>query len=177
MNTRKTLVEDSLALLQQGIQLLSELDASLYSKAEPAVSSSSIGGHVRHCLDYYGRFLDGAPTGRVDYDLRERDERIERELEAALERLRDLAGGLRQLAGTPGLRELQVKMDSRCQDERAPWAQSSVERELQFLCSHAVHHFALIAVILRLNGRSPAEGFGVAPSTLRHWQEQPACAR
>ena len=51
----------------------------------------------------------------------------------------------------------------------APWADSSVERELQVLLSHTVHHYALIAVALRLHGHPVDEEFGVAPSTLRYW--------
>jgi hypothetical protein len=35
------------------------------------------------------------------------------------------------------------------------------------LCSHAVHHFALIAMILRAHGIDVDPKFGVAPSTLR----------
>jgi hypothetical protein len=49
-------------------------------------------------------------------------------------------------------------------------------RELQFLLSHTVHHYALMALILRLQGFNPAAEFGVAPSTLQHW-ERAAAAR
>ena len=49
-----------------------------------------------------------------------------------------------------------------------PWSQSTIRRELQYLQAHTVHHYALIAFILRLQGREPAASFGVAPSTLRH---------
>jgi hypothetical protein len=39
---------------------------------------------------------------------------------------------------------------------------------LQFLLSHTVHHFALMALILRAQGADPGDDFGVAPSTLEH---------
>ena len=69
------------------------------------------------------------------------------------------------------------RFHDRSEDDAAPpWSTSSVERELQFLSSHTVHHYALIAVILRLNGVQPEEGFGVAPSTQRYWKESRACA-
>jgi hypothetical protein len=54
---------------------------------------------------------------------------------------------------------------------------STVARELQFLLSHTVHHYALIALILRLQGFEPGEEFGVAPSTLAHWRREVVCAR
>jgi hypothetical protein len=45
---------------------------------------------------------------------------------------------------------------------------SSVGRELQALSSHTIHHFALIAVTLRLHGIQVDPIFGTSPSTLRY---------
>ncbi len=45
---------------------------------------------------------------------------------------------------------------------------SSLGRELQFLVSHTVHHYALIAIASRMQGIWPKESFGVAPSTLKY---------
>jgi hypothetical protein len=59
----------------------------------------------------------------------------------------------------------------------AVWCNSSVLRELEFLQSHAVHHYSLIAALLRLHGIEPDAEFGVAPSTLKYWKEEAACAR
>ena len=49
------------------------------------------------------------------------------------------------------------------------WCGSTVYRELQFLVSHTIHHYAIIGTILRSRGFEPGMDFGVAPSTLRHW--------
>jgi hypothetical protein len=43
-----------------------------------------------------------------------------------------------------------------------------VARELQFLQSHTVHHYAVIHLMLLQQGIRPDPEFGVAPSTLRH---------
>jgi hypothetical protein len=66
-----------------------------------------------------------------------------------------------------------------CEDERSSltWSQSSVTRELQALLSHTVHHYALIALMLQLNGFEVPEELGVAPSTLRRWRETASCAQ
>ena len=48
------------------------------------------------------------------------------------------------------------------------WRPSSVGRELQFLVSHTVHHYALIRLLLEDHGIYAGEEFGVAPSTLAH---------
>ena len=171
-----TSLADNLRILQQGIDLLESLDGDLYAKAEPAVSSSGIGSHVRHVTDYYDRMLDGLDGGRTDYDQRVRDERVEQVREAGIEKLEAVAARIEALAGRSFEDVVEVKMDSE-ELESPPWSRSSLGRELQFQLSHTVHHFALIAVILRLNGHEPQEGFGVAPSTLRYWKESGVCAR
>jgi uncharacterized damage-inducible protein DinB len=177
MSGRALLLSDNVRLLEQGVALLESLDDALFAKAEPLVSESGIGSHVRHCVDYYRCFLGGLAGGRVDFDRRERDVRIETDRAHALERLSRLVGELARVADAAE-QELRVKMDSGLEDEaNAPWSSSSVERELHFLMSHTVHHFALIAVILRANGVVPPDDFGVAPSTLRYWEEKRACAR
>jgi hypothetical protein len=68
---------------------------------------------------------------------------------------------------------LRVRQDS------SVWAASSLARELQFTLSHTVHHYALIALILRLQGFAPPADFGVAPATLQQWQRERelVCAR
>jgi hypothetical protein len=39
-----------------------------------------------------------------------------------------------------------------------------------------VHHYALIAALLRQRGFEPGEEFGVAPATAAHWRDGEACA-
>jgi hypothetical protein len=51
------------------------------------------------------------------------------------------------------------------------WSNSSLARELEYLLSHTIHHYALIALALRLQGFEPGEEFGVAPSTLAYWKQ------
>jgi hypothetical protein len=67
------------------------------------------------------------------------------------------------------------------EEDTSCWCRSTVARELQFLLSHTIHHYALIALVLRLQGFTTGEEFGVNPSTLRHWrgrrEEAAACSR
>ena len=98
---------------------------------------------------------------------------MERVRESGIERLERLIGELEGLRGRGMEPSLRIKVDAA---DESSWGTSSVERELQFLRSHTVHHFALIAVILRLSGVEPDEQFGVAPSTLRYREENSICA-
>jgi uncharacterized damage-inducible protein DinB len=155
-----SLIDANIHLLEQGIALLARLDDRQYRATDERLYRYGAGSHIRHLLDSYRCFFDGLEAGRVDFDRREREERIEQEREAGMAQM---ARVIEQLRGIEVTRPLAVRQDS------ALWTASSTERELQFLLSHTVHHYALIAMILRLQGVEPGEAFGVAPSTLQYW--------
>ncbi len=129
-------------------------------------------------FDHYQILLAGLPDGRIDYDARLRDPRLEREREYAIDLALDLRSQLSGLSAEWGPRPLQVSMRSLADNGEEPdWSGSTVQRELQFLVSHTVHHCALIKLILRQHGFNPGVEFGLAPSTQGHLRRQTACAR
>src|SRR5262249_23517176 len=71
------LITDNIEALKQGVELLERLDDRLYTEANQVLSISGVGSHFRHCIDFYYSFLTGLDSGRINYDCRERDERIE----------------------------------------------------------------------------------------------------
>jgi len=159
-------------LLEQGAVLLEQIDDGLYLCAPGRISKSGVGGHLRHCLDFYDSFLRGVETekpGRIDYDHRERNELIEKDRLAAKAKIAATIIQLRNLS-VENQQPLLVKLEGGQAQDASAWSSSSVNRELQFLFSHTVHHYALIALLLRVQGFEPAADFGVAPSTLKHWQ-------
>lgn len=175
MNATHHLAVDNISYLQQGRELLQRLPDELYTKTLPPMFPSGIGVHYRHSIDHYSRFLEGWRRAEVDYDKRERDEALESDRAHAIAKTDELIEALRSIGVEDGDQQLTVKMSCGEGDEPES-AVSTVKRELQFLISHTVHHYALIAVILRLEGREPVAGFGVAPSTLKH-QQSLQCAR
>jgi hypothetical protein len=160
------LVEDNVSLIDQGVSLLSALPPAVFTARSSTTLGASIGGHLRHNLDHYACFLRGLSAGRIDYDDRERAPDIETDPAAATAALQRAAIGLRGVPGPALDREVEVRMDTGESEER-PWTRSTVRRELQFLLSHTVHHYALIAMICHLHDRPVTEDFGVAPSTLK----------
>lgn len=164
-----SLLEDCLVILDQGVQLLSQLSPSEYTRRHADCFNSSIGGHVRHNLDHYWSLLRGYEAGEVDYDARARDPRVETDPAVAAASTAEIAAALKNLK--PALLEaaIRVKMDTggyTIPDEA--WSRSTVRRELQFLLSHTVHHYALIGVMCQRQGLHLPKGFGIAPSTLKH---------
>ena len=55
-------------------------------------------------------------------------------------------------------------------DSESPWSESNVKRELQYLQAHTIHHYAIISMIMRVQGIETDREFGVAPSTLSYRQ-------
>jgi len=166
------LIADNLAALQRAVDLLEQLDDALFNRTNSALALSSVGTHLRHCLDFYQNFLAGLATGRINYDQRARDERVEKSRSFATAKIKALIEGLSQLSVAVERRDLEVLLESpAAQPEASAWSRSSVKRELQFLLSHTLHHYSLIAVTLRAQGFEPGAEFGVAPSTLQYWSK------
>jgi len=173
-----SLAQATIVYLHQGIALLSELSDEQYVKTAPPLFSSGVGCHIRHSLDHVSGFLEGRATGRIDYDERRRESRLEVDRHYAINRTRNLIHQLECVGEEEDGKDLLVKMDcGLVRGEFDPWSRSSVRRELQFLISHTIHHYALIALILRHQGCDPAEEFGIAPSTLRYRAHGSLCVR
>lgn len=178
MNRCHPLAADNVAYLRQGVELLDRIDDAIYAHGNPATFGSGFGPHLRHCIDHYACFLAGLAAGRVDYDARDRDLRVETDRSFARDRLETVIAALEAIPPERGDERLMVRMDCGGDNGAASaWSGSTVGRELQFLVSHTVHHYALIAFILRSQGVDTGPAFGVAPSTLRHQQARPPCAR
>jgi uncharacterized damage-inducible protein DinB len=178
MLTSEILIESNLYLLRQGHALVRQLRDEWFGQAGPHVGGSSAGSHLRHCLDFYSGFLDGLETGVIDYDARRRDSRLEHDRAYALQQIERIIAKLNACRQVPAQKAVKVKLDSGNDPNAAlEVSDSTIRRELQFLSSHTVHHYALIAVILRLHGFQTSADFGVAPSTLKYrqglqeWQE------
>ena len=173
---RSPLIASATEILRQGEALLNALDDERYTRRLPAVFASAIGGHYRHCLDHFECLLDGVADGEVNYDHRRRDARIENDRRFALAETRRI-----QLAceGIPPLAlELPLRVQSKVnyEGQTAPETTSSFGRELMYAVAHAIHHYALLAVMCRLLGVRLPVGFGLAPSTLEHQADQQKAA-
>lgn len=153
------------ALLRQALDVVTRAGSERYVSGTPVSPGGTVGRHVRHVLEFYEGLFHGLPSGRVDYARRVRDAAVETDPARAASRIEAALDGLARLAGEPP----ELPLDVRC-EEGDPWCGSTLMRELQALTSHTVHHFALVAAILRALGFEPPSDFGVASSTLLHWE-------
>lgn len=162
MSDNLHVILDNRRFLEQGVLVLQDMDDAVYECLEAPFGQGGIGRHVRHILDHYDLFWVGLNDGVIDYDDRLRDPEVEQSRVLAVALFRSMTEKLILWAETqPNLdRILKVR-------HNGAWCQSSVGRELQHLINHTVHHYAFIALILRLKGVAVEEAFGVAPSTFQ----------
>lgn len=163
-------LRENIHYLTQAADLIAGLADDVYQNDSHSIFMSGVGKHIRHILDFYAAFLNGIGT-RIDYDARQRDIRVETDRGAARERIRDTIKSLQTAVPDTQATQRSVTVKNDVQPENGDadaYATSTVQRELLFLLSHTIHHFAIIAMILKLQGQSPPSGFGVAPSTLLH---------
>lgn len=158
------LVEENIGLIDQGVDLVVSLDPDVYRRNAHEHFTSGVGRHFRHVLDFYERMLMGRGSV-VDYESRRRDERIEVDPDYATRAARTICGALGEIDASSPVR---IRTECRDGDGISVEADSTVERELAMLASHTIHHYAIIALILRIQDVSVPEEFGVAPSTLRY---------
>lgn len=176
MEQSSRIINHCIGLLEQVGRLLRSIDPVVFVSTSKVSPCGSIGAHLRHVIDFYQRFLAGVESGRVDYNKRERDPKLEQDLTSALTRIGSLIEDLRELYAVDEQESLLVSTEHDGSGSHF-FCNSSVLRELVFLESHTIHHYSLIAMLLRLHEIEPPENFGVAPSTLSYWNERAACAQ
>lgn len=172
LTSPNNILADCVTVLRQGIHLLERIDDELFVATTPFSPRGSIGAHIRHILDFYQLFLSGCEKHRVDYNHRNRDPRVERYRFYALGKIEQTIEQLERISLIDASHHLLVSMEN-----SSFWCRSSVLRELDFLLSHTIHHYSLIAMIVRMHEIDPGQDFGVAPSTLEYWRQELACAQ
>ena len=170
------IVRDNIHFLHQALDLVRHCSPETFVATNPPQYGSGVGSHLRHCLDHYENLLDGIPSGDVNYDARCRDEAVATQPESARDTILALTRKLEEVSPESLDAPLTITMDCGSEEEQAP-SHSTLRRELQFLVSHTVHHFALIAMILHDQGIPTPPDFGVAPSTIKFRQASAACAQ
>ncbi|MGH1484967.1 MAG: DinB family protein [Cellvibrionaceae bacterium] len=165
----QALIDSNLTTLAAAADLLAGLSAEKYTQIQRPYFESSMGKHLRHILDHYICFKRDFTAGLIDYDQRQRDCQLETDRDYAItiiEQLQDFLINLKSESNAG--QSLKILM---CNDVAAPEGEiteSSLGRELQFLQGHSVHHYALMAAMMRFSGEHIDDHFGVAPSTIVH---------
>jgi hypothetical protein len=158
---KNQLINDCISVFKQSNELLQTIDNNdVYAH---------IGGHIRHCIDFAACLILGLDSGKIDYNKRERNLLIENDVTIALAKITETVENLQTLSLQDFTCEVLVRheMADDITDEKS-WCRSTLAREVEFLQSHTVHHYAIIGFKLASLGIKIDEDFGVADSTLKY---------
>jgi uncharacterized damage-inducible protein DinB len=162
----RSLVRENNALLESGIGVMTTIPEELYRAGHDSALQGGIGRHFRHVIEFYQKLLE-READEVNHASRRRDPRVEQDPAYASVVYSNVQSSLAGLEHEDPDAELVVVtefLDSHVQPVRA---RSTLARELANLASHTIHHYAIIAILIRGGGADVPEHFGVAPSTLR----------
>ena len=159
----RTLLDYAGKVLDQALAV-----AAAHEQPGAPAFADHVGPHLRHVIEHFESWLGAVGSPHIDYDRRARDAALERNPARARERLHSIQ---QRLAHWPTLQlatPLGVRASIGMAGESSCTADSSFGRELLFVASHAVHHFALLKLHCRQHGISIGADFGKAPATVAH---------
>lgn len=165
MHSRPALAEllaYNIAVLEQAMPLIRAY------RGRDSEFAACVGPHLRHVIEHYAALFDGPPDNMIDYDHRARDHVTETHADVALTCLQRCIEQLQRLAGRSAAEPVAVGFSIGLAGGEFSISHSTLGRELQFVASHAIHHYAVIKPLLLRDGITPPEDFGKAPDTVRH---------
>lgn len=164
--TSKQLIEANIEVLQQLEGLVGKLTDKQYSASQEEAFNASIGQHVRHVLEFYLCLFSGLENGEINYDARKRDKEIEENKIYAFGKIEAIK---RKLGETNFEGPLQLASEVSTEKNEEAVLSTNYERELLYTLEHAIHHMAIIKIIVNLkySGVALMKNFGVAFSTIR----------
>lgn len=169
---------EAVGVMQRLENWLAHVNHTEYSgQCELLPHGQTPGRHVRHILDHYLALSAALSSDTdIDYEHRQRDRLVEADPQHALTLLHRV-----QQALAPQMQQgdRTLTVDYRTDDGNAS-VTTTLARELVFLTQHSIHHFALVEMLVVIQGGAMPLGFGVNPSTRRYealqGAEQPICA-
>jgi hypothetical protein len=135
------------------------------------------GPHLRHIIEHYEALTLNPSCDAVDYDSRARDRSIERDPALARTRLQAIRNTLLGMSVGDASQSVTVHLKGGLDGSAQFVSHSTLGRELMFLASHAVHHFAVIQIYCKEQGLDLGASFGKAPATVQHEQRRPRLVR
>ena len=169
------MIQSQINVLLQAESYLHAVSDEQYREVITPLFISSSGQHMRHILDHYSAMMCGVSDALIDYDKRHRGNAIERDIDAALRLISNIKAFLLALSDAQLATTIQVSSEVCIADKRVAVVETTLARELIFVGSHAIHHFAMIAQISKAQKLVMPKQFGIAPSTMTFMRDNP-CA-
>ena len=154
-------------VLDHLVVVLGQLKADHYALNIPLLNAS-VSQHVRHILEFYICLFDGLQLGKINYDNRKRDPRIENDITFTLELINEIKERISDQTVN-----LELSMELKYGEEESEdniRLSTNYFRELAYNIEHTIHHLAIIkqTIIEHFNYVELPEHFGIASSTVRY---------
>ncbi len=152
-------------VLEQALVLLNWFSAP----DRAARYGTGVGPHFRHLIEHYEQFFEGMGERVLDYDERRRDGTVEVDVAVARARFAAVIERLWKFSASDAIPDtIAVLLCGGLDGAERFVTASTPSRELVFLASHAVHHYAIIKPLLIEEGCPLPRDFGKAPATIHH---------
>ena len=162
----------SVQILSQLMEVTRQLTNEQFARPIALLSGNSFSKHLRHVLEFYDIMIRGYALGVINYDSRNHDKILENDRKATIDKMQELIRLMGKIEQDKTLR-----MEGSYGDEKYK-IQTNIEREMAYNIEHAVHHMAIMRIVL--NTEFPEisidKNFGVAYSTIKY-REQEARSR
>lgn len=175
------LIQGNIDAVDQALGLLRSITTEQYLQVCRPFVHSSIGAHCRHILDNYQALINSVGSqSAVDYNFKRRGHAVETDQNACVEAFSAVRGWLRSdelermitsdRSGNPDP-VLTIRTEVTLESEHSVDVSSTLARELVFVSSHAVHHFAVMGICVRLQNGRTEDGLGLASATATHQRQ------
>ena len=126
---------------------------------------AGIGTHVRHIIDHFQVFRDGLAENCIDYNHRNRDSDMERNIFVACNALDELRQWIETTDQLDKDRPITILSEVSCQQTVNVTINSNLMRELHYVSYHCIHHLTYCALLAKQNEIDIDPAIGLAPGT------------
>ncbi|MCJ8349209.1 hypothetical protein [Moritella sp.] len=171
----RTVIKGNIEGLDQGIILLMAMTNEQYCMRAKPYITSCIGEHLRHILDLY--YVLKEHVGVIDYDVRRRGALVESCRMTGLSELEHIKSWLLTLQPHMMNNKIMMSTEVSVLNTLVAQVETSLIRELIFVSTHAIHHYALMDISAKLCDVDTPKNMGIAPATLTALRNGSSCVQ
>lgn len=170
------MINSQIEILTQAQSYLTTVSYAEYNEIIKPNFISAAGAHIRHIIDHYQAIIASEETQLINYDTRSRGTSIETNPAIANAKIKEIIPWLKQLTPVQLQQKVSLSTEVSISTKEIHIVQTTLARELIFVASHAVHHYAMISQIMHAQAKHnkkslPSQYFGLAPATATYLRE------
>ncbi len=160
-------IQSYIDLINQLVIHLNRIPLDAYSEKLSSFDGATIGEHVRHIYNFPECLLNGVQTGKINYDKRIRDAKLEVKRDYAVFSLLEQCNYILNLEH---YEDMPILLETTFGERMT----TNLKRELHYIIEHTTHHMAILRFGIKINfpDLEIDDSFGYAKSTLEYKELQ-----